>query len=445
MSSSATPYQAPTSPRGSRWCDIPAQSEEVHHGPFPDVVTTAGAHLVTQPPTPVLSYMGTEQWARALHQKLDFLLHRQEIRYLKYGKDNAEEWPMSHTPPELKEPWLEHVRRQQWIFDNPGPPTPDDEYGPSGVVACGSPTTSRWISQRDGLGLSPSSKGVKCTSPSDPRSKRAEILSESKSTGGESQQPSPPSTQPTPSDSNFRGKKRKERASSSSSVNGNYQRDKRRCTGAPESTDTLAKLDGERPSVEISQESIMSQAPMAPTQDAGPNASLGPSITGATIRNLKRKRTDEIENASASLEQQTESSHAKRKRTEEPDSPSQYIGRSSTPPCTERQRVKEHKYSSSPCKKGGRNRPSKGDLNAKQKTQSLAGFTQASNDASFAKAKKRQAKLSKGKFIPLKEAVSSSAAEKTAKDPAALRPSKTTNKSLRSKLKQLAKTGIGAG
>lgn len=411
--------------------------------PFPDVVATAGAHLVTQPSTPFLPpFAGSEQWTLAVHRQLERLLFRQELRCTMYGRDNAEEWPESHTPQEMKEAWRERQRAIQWEIDHPGPATPDSAFDSYETAASGNQMISESVSREHDLDPRPNSKSVISTTLSDSRSNKSQTLTDNK--GIVIQQPSPPSTQPTPSDPNVRGKKRKNRTSSSSNGDEWHQRKKRRRIELPESPDTSANVESKCSGTKTSQERRPLQTLERPTQDARSKTSLEASARDTTSLKLKRKRTDELENASVSSQQHTRPPHIKRKRTEEPDNASQSVEANDHLSCKKRKRVKVDIHSPLPSEERSRNRRLNEDLIAKQKTQSSAEFVQHLNDASFTKANKRQATSSKGKFVPLKEALSSNTAKKIAKKPTALKPSKTANKSLRSKLKRLAKTGIGA-
>ena len=64
------------------------------------MVTTQGAHLITRPNTPVIPRPFDHQRLGIL---LEALLVGQGVRCQKYGTEDAEKWPMGHTPIELRE------------------------------------------------------------------------------------------------------------------------------------------------------------------------------------------------------------------------------------------------------------------------------------------------------------------------------------------------------
>lgn len=91
------------------------------------MVFTQGRYLKTRPDTPVYERKYDPEFIQALEFCLDGLLFRQKLRRDKYGTD-AEEWPPSHTPVELKERWEAEEeaeeRRIQVLLEIP---TPEDE------------------------------------------------------------------------------------------------------------------------------------------------------------------------------------------------------------------------------------------------------------------------------------------------------------------------------
>jgi hypothetical protein len=68
------------------------------------VVSTQGQHLRPCPDTPVSQRNYDPRFIERLDLSLNRLLFVLKIRQCKYG-DDAEEWPPSHTPIELKERW----------------------------------------------------------------------------------------------------------------------------------------------------------------------------------------------------------------------------------------------------------------------------------------------------------------------------------------------------
>lgn len=56
-----------------------------------------------------------------LQSGLDLVLFVQRLRCHKYGAQDAEEWPIGHTPPELKQRVEDEHRRYQALLDLPTP------------------------------------------------------------------------------------------------------------------------------------------------------------------------------------------------------------------------------------------------------------------------------------------------------------------------------------
>jgi hypothetical protein len=93
---------------------------------MPDVVTTQGRHLVSRPSTPIYERSPDLDFLDKLESRLNLALFTQNLRVHQYGKATAEEWPINHTPPEIKTKWIEdQVAFNDW-FENL-PPTPSDD------------------------------------------------------------------------------------------------------------------------------------------------------------------------------------------------------------------------------------------------------------------------------------------------------------------------------
>lgn len=74
--------------------------------PFPDVVSTFGAHLVTRPSSPE-GGSATPVDANSLRLLLESALTCHEIRIKKYGRDIADNWRYSYTPVEARQRYYE--------------------------------------------------------------------------------------------------------------------------------------------------------------------------------------------------------------------------------------------------------------------------------------------------------------------------------------------------
>lgn len=83
------------------------------HQSLPDIVSTQGYYLEGYPGTPVFTHRNNPAFLRELDAALDLLLFRQRLRTHKYGKEDAEEWPPSHTPPELRQRYDEEKEAEQ--------------------------------------------------------------------------------------------------------------------------------------------------------------------------------------------------------------------------------------------------------------------------------------------------------------------------------------------
>ncbi|KAI9737401.1 MAG: hypothetical protein M1834_009555 [Cirrosporium novae-zelandiae] len=109
-----------------RWIDAAAVVDEWRFGPRPDVVSTQGLHLVPHPDTPVIDWVPGPDFEEKLQKKLDLLLFVQDIRCYKYGEQDAEEWPIGHTPPELQQRYDDRQARAMDLLEAPTPLTPED-------------------------------------------------------------------------------------------------------------------------------------------------------------------------------------------------------------------------------------------------------------------------------------------------------------------------------
>ncbi len=93
--------------------------------PFPDVVSTSGAHLVTQPNTPATLRPPLD--THDLIVRLHGLLHRDAIRREKYGDKIADKFRICHTPIEARKQYEEARRKAQEEWDNYVPSDTEDE------------------------------------------------------------------------------------------------------------------------------------------------------------------------------------------------------------------------------------------------------------------------------------------------------------------------------
>jgi hypothetical protein len=74
-----------------------------------DIVATQGAYLVPRPHTPVFEKSYDESFATALDRAFNALNVEQLLRHTMY-REAADEWPIGHTPPEVKERRLAELR-----------------------------------------------------------------------------------------------------------------------------------------------------------------------------------------------------------------------------------------------------------------------------------------------------------------------------------------------
>ena len=96
-------------------CACPALQS--HHSPLTvarvqnclDIVATRGLYLVNRVGTPVDENSPDDEFAAKLARKLNAVLTAQACRKAKYGK-TADEWPIGHTPPDVKEKRMAKLR-----------------------------------------------------------------------------------------------------------------------------------------------------------------------------------------------------------------------------------------------------------------------------------------------------------------------------------------------
>jgi hypothetical protein len=77
-----------------------------------DIVATQGAYLVPRAGTPVSQEAYDDQFAAVLNQHLDAVIIEQKYRREMYH-GVADEWPMGHTPPEVKEKRKAELKAQE--------------------------------------------------------------------------------------------------------------------------------------------------------------------------------------------------------------------------------------------------------------------------------------------------------------------------------------------
>lgn len=95
--------------------------------PLPDVVSSQGHYLVAPPDTPVIA---SNLDPSELQSRLESLLRVQHLRCHLYGGENAEEWPISHTPLEIRERYFNEQKRVEALLEVPTPPE-NDSIAPS--------------------------------------------------------------------------------------------------------------------------------------------------------------------------------------------------------------------------------------------------------------------------------------------------------------------------
>jgi len=117
------------------WLATAAAIDESLHGPLPgDLVDTQGQYLLKRPSTPIYSQEHDLKFSQHLTERLESLVNIQNFRTHKYGVDVAEEYPISHTPIEIKSSW----ETEQAAFDkflDELPPTPSDDGTPMSTMS----------------------------------------------------------------------------------------------------------------------------------------------------------------------------------------------------------------------------------------------------------------------------------------------------------------------
>jgi len=108
------------------WLASAAATHEWLHGPLPDVVKTQGKYLTSRPTTPTIIAQPDPHFLTKLDAELERLCFVQNLRQHQYGEDVAKEWPINHTPPEVKAQWQEDQAKFDDFLDNL-PPTPSDD------------------------------------------------------------------------------------------------------------------------------------------------------------------------------------------------------------------------------------------------------------------------------------------------------------------------------
>lgn len=79
-----------------------------------DIVATQGAYLVPRAGTPVFEKTYDAKFAAALEQQIRALIVEQTCRSVMY-RGAADEWPIGHTPPEMKEKRNAELKAQEEI------------------------------------------------------------------------------------------------------------------------------------------------------------------------------------------------------------------------------------------------------------------------------------------------------------------------------------------
>lgn len=98
------------------------------------MVATQGSHLVPRPSTPALPPSYDAALAESLDDKLAWLIHEQALRCRLYGTTDAEDSPISHTPPSVRQRYLEDKERSlQELWDSV---TPSENDSPGQDVGC---------------------------------------------------------------------------------------------------------------------------------------------------------------------------------------------------------------------------------------------------------------------------------------------------------------------
>lgn len=112
---------------------------------LPDVVLTQGRHLLSRPETPVFGLVWTHaHFVPTLQDRLDLLTTRLRLRSKKYGKEIADEWPISRTPAEIVQNHWITVLREGILSKEPIPLDRAYDEDPNGGYdfSCGMPSPS---------------------------------------------------------------------------------------------------------------------------------------------------------------------------------------------------------------------------------------------------------------------------------------------------------------
>ncbi|KXX76723.1 hypothetical protein MMYC01_209301 [Madurella mycetomatis] len=152
-----------------------------------DIVATRGAYLVPRAGTPVSQVAYNDQFAAALEQHLDAVITEQICRSVMYH-GAADEWPMGHTPPEIKEKRNAEVKAQEELegatSDDSSDNDDDDKdkgsndidarVGPENPVASDRPRRPRRPRQADWLPTPPLSAESPLATPHRRKRRRIE-------------------------------------------------------------------------------------------------------------------------------------------------------------------------------------------------------------------------------------------------------------------------------
>ncbi|KAH7202789.1 hypothetical protein BKA60DRAFT_162067 [Fusarium oxysporum] len=86
--------------------------ERINDVTLPDVVETAGSHLIPAPPTPIPTSSSADDdvFIKRLHRALELALFGQKVRCSLYGREIAENTRPGHSPHGLREKLL----REAW-------------------------------------------------------------------------------------------------------------------------------------------------------------------------------------------------------------------------------------------------------------------------------------------------------------------------------------------
>jgi hypothetical protein len=105
---------------------------------FSDIVQTQGRHLLRHPDTPPHANCRIRRcnsFSTDLCRRLEDVQFVQRLRSKKYGADVADEWPISHTPPEIRSDYDSRERRLMLALEAPTPP--EDAYDMDDICSGG--------------------------------------------------------------------------------------------------------------------------------------------------------------------------------------------------------------------------------------------------------------------------------------------------------------------